>query len=116
MDYREAKQSAQQWCDAWNDRDLEAVMQHYAEDVKFSSPTVITRLGITSGWIDGKTKLREHFSVGIQAPNLRFELIDVLLGVDGICIVYRRETGVLVVDMVELDDRKKAKIVRAFYG
>jgi len=32
-------------------------------------------------------QLREHFSVGIKAPNLRFDLIDVLLGVDGMCIV-----------------------------
>ncbi len=60
-------------------------------------------------------QLREHFFVGIKAQNLRFDLIDVLLGVNGICIVYRRETGVLVVDMVELDGDGKGKVVRAFF-
>jgi len=37
-------------------------MGHYAADVKFSSPTVIKRLGILNGWIEGKARLREHFS------------------------------------------------------
>lgn len=116
MNSQEARQSAQEWCDAWTNGDLDRVMEHYAEDVRFSSPTVIKRLGISSGWIEGKEQLRKHFSVGIKAPNLRFDLIDVLLGVDGMCIVYRRETGVLVVDVVELDSYGKGKVVRAFYG
>lgn len=50
--------------------DLDGVMGHYAEDVIFSSPTVIKRLGIATGWIEGKTQLRKHFSIGIKAPNL----------------------------------------------
>lgn len=116
MNYQDARQTARTWCDAWTNRDLDGVMEHYAEDVRFSSPTVIKRLGIASGWIEGKARLREHFSVGIKAPNLRFDLVDVLLGVEGLCIVYRRETGVLVADMVELDGNGKGKVVRAFYG
>ncbi len=91
-------------------------MEHYADDVKFSSPTVIKRLGIKSGWIEGKSRLREHFSVGMQAPNLRFEFVDVLMGIGGMSVVYRRETGSLVVDVVELDEKGKGKVVRAFYG
>jgi hypothetical protein len=31
-------------------------------------------------------------------------------------VVYRRETGVLVVDVIELDEKGKGKVVRAFYG
>lgn len=116
MNYQDARQSAKKWCDAWTNGDLDGVMEHDAEDVRFYSPTVIKRIGITSGWIAGKTRLREHFPLGIKAPNLQFELVDVLLGVDGMCIVYRCETGVIVVDMVELDDNGKGKVVRAFYG
>jgi ketosteroid isomerase-like protein len=116
MDYKTTRQVAKQWCTAWNDRDLDGIMEHYAETVRFSSPTVSKRLGTPTGWIEGKTRLREHFSVGIQAPNLRFEFIDVLLGVDGMCIVYQRETGVMVTDVIELDQNGKGKIVQAFYG
>jgi hypothetical protein len=43
-------------------------------------------------------------------------LIDVLLGVDGMCVLYRRETGAVVVDAIELDAEGKGKVVQAFYG
>jgi len=116
MNYQEARERAKHWCDAWTRGDLDAVMEHYADNVRLSSPTVIKRLGIKSGWIGGKDKVREHFPVGIQAPNLRFEFVDVLLGVDGMSVVYRRENGALVVDVVELDSEGKGLVVRAYYG
>ena len=59
--------------------------------------------GNADGWIRGKLRLRANFEVGIKAPNLRFDLIDVLLGVGVICIIYRRETGTLVSGIVELN-------------
>jgi ketosteroid isomerase-like protein len=116
MDYQEAKGMAKSWCDAWTRGDLDAVMEHYADNVRFSSPTVIKRLEIQRGWLEGKEKLREHFAVGIRAPNLRFDFVDVLLGVDGIAIAYRRETGALVVDLVELDKKTKVVVARAYYS
>ncbi len=116
MDKDTAWRSAEAWVAAWNRRDLDAIMEHYTEDVEFWSPTVIARLGIPSGKIEGKAKLREHFARGVQASGLRFELLDVLLGVDGMTLVYRRETGVLVVDVVALDENGKGRAVRAYYG
>jgi ketosteroid isomerase-like protein len=116
MNYETAREIAKNWCDAWTRKDLDSIMEHYAEDVKFSSPTVIKRLGIAEGWIYGKLKLREHFSEGLKMPNLKFDFVDVLLGVGGMCIFYRRETGVLVSDVVELDEDDKGKVVRAFYS
>jgi len=116
LNYEEARRLARSWCEAWSKGDLDAVMRHYADDVKFSSPTVIKRLGIVNGWIEGKARLREHFAVGIRAPGLRFEFVDVLLGVGGMCIVYKRETGAVVVDVIELDANGKGKVVQAFYG
>ena len=75
----DARQKAAAWCAAWNSRDLDAIMSHYAEDVAFSSPTVVARWGIADGWLRGKPKLRDNFAVGVNAPDLHFELIDVLL-------------------------------------
>ncbi len=42
------------WVAAWNRRDLDGIMTHYAENVEFWSPTVITRLGIASGKIEDR--------------------------------------------------------------
>jgi hypothetical protein len=111
-----AWEHAESWCGAWNDRDLEAVMSHYAEDVAFCSPTVVKRWGIGDGWLHGKARLRENFAIGIEAPALRFDLVDVLTSVGSMCIIYRRETGQLVADTVELDDEGKAVRVLACYA
>jgi hypothetical protein len=83
----QARQKAATWCAAWNSRDLDAIMTHYVEDVTFSSPTVVSRWGYTDGWLCRKAKLRENFAVGVKAPGLRFELVDVLVGVNAICII-----------------------------
>jgi hypothetical protein len=112
----EARTAAQDWCDAWNRRDLDAIMNHYSDDVEFSSPTVIKRWGIADGWLRGKAKVRENFAIGVKAPDLRFELVDVLLGVNSVCVVYRRESGALVTDLVELDDDGEGRRVIACYG
>lgn len=111
-----ARASAQAWCDAWNRRDLDAIMEHYAEDVAFSSPTVIRRWNIADGWLHGRDRLRANFEIGPQTPGLRFDLVDVLLGAGAMCVVYRRETGALVTDLVELDGHGRGRRVVACYG
>src|SRR5580692_10039433 len=116
MQIEDARQVAADWCDAWNRRDLDAIMEHYANDVEFSSPTVIKRWGVADGWLRGSSKVRENFAIGVKAPDLHFELVDVLLGVNSICVVYRRGTGALVTDLVELDANGKGRRVTACYG
>jgi hypothetical protein len=112
----EARKAAKDWCGAWNRRDLDAIMDHYSDEVEFSSPTVIKRWGIADGWLRGKAKVRENFAIGVKASNLRFEIVDVLLGVNSICVIYCRESGALVTDLVELDDNGKGRRVVACYG
>jgi hypothetical protein len=97
-----ARGAARNWCDAWNRRDLDAIMDHYADDVEFSSPTVVKRWTIADGWPRGKGKVRENFAIGVAAPDLHFELMDVLLGVNSVGVVYRRKNGALVTDLFEV--------------
>ena len=111
----EARQKASAWCAAWNDLDLDAIMTHYSEDVAFSSPTVVARWGAADGWLRGKAKLRDNFAMGVKAPGLHFELVDVLLGVNAMCVLYRRETGLLVSDLVEFDEHGHGLRVVACY-
>lgn len=116
MDLEDARKIAQAWCAAWNCHDIAAIMEHYADEVEFSSPTVVKRWGVADGWLRGKDKLQAHFAVGLAVPGLKFELLDVLLGVNSLCIVYRRESGATVSDCVELDVHGKARRVMACYG
>lgn len=111
------KEIALDWINAWNRLDIDAIMDHYTDDVIFYAPTVIKRWNIPDGKITGKEKLREHFLKGFElAPNIHFEFIDLLMGVDGITIIYKRETGALVADVLVLDDTGKGTVVKAYYG
>ena len=116
LERAQAQSMAEDWCTAWNRRDLDAVMRHYADEVELNSPRVIERLGNASGWVKGKEALRAYFAIGMQAPNLRFELNTVLTGVAAMSVVYRRESGMLVCDSMELDAHWRARRVVVCYG
>jgi hypothetical protein len=61
-------------------------------------------MGRADGWLHGKAEVREYYAVGLRAPRLHFELVDVLLGVKAICMIFSRETGVMMMsDLFELD-------------
>ena len=115
MDHIELKKAATTWIEDWNTRDLDRIMEHYAEDVEFESPSVVHRWGHTDGKLIGKNALREHFKKGLDLPpDSPFELIDILLGVDGILVVYRQANGTIVADYVVPDENHKAKRVKVF--
>jgi hypothetical protein len=116
MTLEEAHQWAVAECDAWNARDLERIIGRYAEDVTLSSPAVVTRLGRPDGILRGKAEVREYFAIGLRAPDLHFELLEVLAGVNALCMIFRRETGVVVSDVFDLDDRRQVIRLLACYG
>lgn len=115
MDAEQAWDSVRAWVAAWNARDLDAIMDHSADDVRFSSPTVVTRWNQPDGVLLGRARLRAHSEIGLRVPGLHFDLLDVLSGMGGHTILYRRETGALVADVVQTDEHGRGLDVRAFY-
>ncbi|MGE4220327.1 MAG: nuclear transport factor 2 family protein [Alphaproteobacteria bacterium] len=107
---------AQRWCDAWNGKDIDAIMALYADDVSFNSPSVVTRWNIPDGWIRSKDRLRANFEKGLQTPGMHFEVTNVLTGLHSVAILYARETGALALDLVELDEDGLICRVVACYG
>lgn len=67
IEFEWAGREAAAWIDAWNRKDLEAILSHYAEEAVFYSPTVIERMGIPDGKIVGKALLRTHFAKGLDS-------------------------------------------------
>ena len=112
-----AQTKAQNWVDAWNIRDLDAVMMHYAEDVSVCSPLVKRRLHKQDGWLHGKSALRDYFAVGTGNPELQFTLKSVHVGVQSMSMVYARENGIKVVDTMELNaDGLTTRMVACYSG
>lgn len=84
----EAQRIAEEWIDAWNRHDLDAILDHYADDIVSVSPLAIERLGVPDGAVRGKDQLRDYFSRGIApGSTLQFTLQRVLLGADGMAII-----------------------------
>lgn len=111
-----ASKFAEDWCNAMNSGDLDALMALYAPDVEFQSPSVPVRWGIEDGWLRGIDALRANFEKGLATPGLHFELLGYTIGLESMCYFYRRENGMLGSDTVEFDDEGRAVRVIAGYG
>lgn len=84
-----ARSFAQEWVEAWNSRDLDRILDHYDDNVVLISPVALNLLQNDTGVVQGKSALREYFLLGLNAfPDLRFELSDVLWGVETIVVYY----------------------------
>jgi ketosteroid isomerase-like protein len=84
-----AARFAEEWYAAWNGHDLDAVMSHYAADVEFVSPFIAELTGDASGTLRGTVELRAYFARALERfDDLRFEPLQVLVGVDSIVLAY----------------------------
>ena len=90
----QARGFAEEWVAAWNARDLERVLSHYADDVVFRSPRITVVTGDQSGIVLGKTNLGAYWRQALSgAPDLRFELQRVYVSSGTITIAYRNHRG-----------------------
>lgn len=95
---------AQDWVDAWNRHDVEAVLAHFHDDVVFTSPVAAQVVPDSGGVIRGKSALRDYWvSALAQLPDLHFEVVGVYLGVSSLVINYRNHRGKLVNEVLIFD-------------
>jgi steroid delta-isomerase len=55
---------ASNWAAAWNDRSLDTVLEYFAEDVEFTSPTAAAVVGRFT--VRGKDALREYWTAAMR--------------------------------------------------
>src|SRR4051794_5447706 len=88
---------ADAWVRAWNAHDVEAVLDHFGDDVVFTSPVAARVVPDSGGVVRGKDELRDYWTTALtQQPDLEFELIDVYRGESTLVINYRNHRGQLV--------------------
>lgn len=89
-----ARRFAQDWADAWNAHDLERILSHYEDDFEMRSPVIVQVMGDTSGCLRGKDRVRAYWSKSLAAfPDLHFEVLDVLGGINSVVIYYQGHRG-----------------------
>lgn len=90
----EALEYARRWTEAWNNRDLDAVLEHFENDVAFSSPKALEAVGAPT--VHGKAALRQYWATALQpVKSLRFTLLRVIWDPDGseLAIIYDRDVN-----------------------
>lgn len=94
IDEKFARDFAAEWIDAWTAHDLNRVLVHYADDFEVRSPLIVTIAGEPSGRLKGKAAVRAYWRKGLQLlPDLHFELVSILAGVEGFTLMYRGHRG-----------------------
>jgi len=89
-----AERFAREWVEAWNAHDLERILSHYEDDFEMSSPVIVKMVGEASGTLRGKPAVRAYWAKALAAaPDLRFELVSALSGVDSVTLYYKGHRG-----------------------
>jgi ketosteroid isomerase-like protein len=108
-----AEHFAAAWINAWNAHDLEAVLSHYSDDFEMSSPLIAVIAQEPSGTLRGKAAVRAYWSKALQMlPDLRFELVDTLLGADSITLYYKGARG-MAAEVFVFDSNEPGKVRKA---
>jgi hypothetical protein len=73
MTREEATTFALRWIEAWNSRDLEAVLSDFEETVEFTSPLALATVAVPT--VRGKPALRAYWQAALaRVTSLRFTL------------------------------------------
>jgi ketosteroid isomerase-like protein len=117
LEEHQARELADHWVGAWNSHDLDRIMAHYADDVVLISPVAARILGDPSGRVSGKPALRAYFerALGVY-PNLKFELVDLMWGLQSVVLYYVNQKGSKTGEYMEIDAAGKVSKVVANYS
>jgi ketosteroid isomerase-like protein len=95
---------ADEWVRAWNAHDIEAVLDHFSDDVVFTSPVAARVVPESRGVVRGKAALRDYWTTALsQQADLQFEVVGVYSGESTLVINYRNHRGQLVNEVLTFD-------------
>ncbi len=107
---------ASEWIEAWNTRDLDRIISHYADDVVLVSPFVRRLMGGIDDRVRGVAALRAYFARGLNAyPDLRFVLRRTYCGVQSLVLEYQSVSNLLTAELMEFNDSGLVYRVGAHY-
>ena len=113
MDNTFAEHFARDWIDSWNSHDLPRILSHYADDFVMTSPKIILLADEPSGTLCGKAAVGAYWAKALQLiPDLYFELIMTLVGVNSVTLYYRGAQGHLAAEVFHFNQEQK--VIQAF--
>jgi ketosteroid isomerase-like protein len=112
-----AREFAREWVEAWNSHDIDRILTHYDYEVVLVSPVALNLLK-DDGSVRGKDALRAYFTRGLEAyPDLRFDLIEVLWGLETVVLIYSNNVrGNKTAEVMQISSGGKVLRVWANYN
>jgi hypothetical protein len=105
-----------EWIEAWNAHDIDRILSHYRDDIRFVSP-IAARFGTRDGEVRGLHALRAYFQRGLaEYPALHFQPIAALGGIGSIALHYRAVEDREAIEVMELDARGEVRRAAVHYG
>lgn len=112
-----AETFARDWVEAWNAHDLPRVLAHYTDDFEMSSPLITQIAGEPSGKLKGKARVAAYWQAALaRRPDLKFELLQVLVGASSVVVNYRTNFGCQSAEVFFFNDRGLVERAAAHYG
>lgn len=92
------------WASAWNDHDLDAILDCYRDDVELRSPFVRRFDDGEAGVLRGKEAVRDYFASALERfPALRFEVGDVVIEPGQVTVSYLGMSNLLTIETMYVD-------------
>jgi hypothetical protein len=108
---------AKEWIEAWNSHDLNRILDHYDGDFEMSSPNIVLIAGEPSGKLRGKKAVGVYWSKALKMmPDLHFELVQTLVGVESIALYYKGARGRLAAEVFHFGPDNKVVSSFAHYA
>jgi ketosteroid isomerase-like protein len=116
MEKEFSERFANDWIAAWNSHDLRRILAHYEDDFEMSSPIIPVLVGESSGKLRGKAAVGDYWAKALQKiPDLRFELVTVLAGVESVTVYYKGPKG-LAAEVLHFGPGGKVRAAFAHYA
>ena len=113
----QAHKFSERWITDWNSHDVDAIIEHYADNIEFHSPLITLLKFNDEGKITTKAELRAYFQKGLNAyPDLKFKLKKVFIGSNSIVLYYISVNNKLAAEVFELNESGKAVRVMCNYS
>lgn len=113
-----AKYFANEWINSWNSQDIEKILSHYSDDFIIETPMAIKILPETGGIVRGKEAVKKYWTIGLEhIPNLKFEILDVLIGVNVLSIYYLNiATNKKAIEIMSFNNELKVNRATVLYS
>lgn len=112
----DAHRFANDWIASWNSHNMDAIMDHYSDDIEITTPMIKLAADIESGSLKGREQVRAYWQKALERiPDLHFELYEVTAGVDCVSLYYKSVMGKKAIETMFFDAKGKVCRMVACY-